>query len=188
MKHSILPPSGEQRRTTDQQSDFHGDFQALFREARELHSLAHPLADGEIAAMGWDDLRSWFQQSIADEVFRKKLFGQGILGSIWYVADLLVAFARCQTPSIGIADHVSGYASSGQPAAVLHAADSAFLMFVFWPEMRLHRSVRYRQMALAYGPGLYATYSAITKRPVGYQMAEAFEPLGGIARHQLMRS
>lgn len=182
MKTFVLPPDDVRRQPTDQQADFHGDFQLLFREVRELHCLAPPIADGEITAMSWEDLRAWFQWSIADEVFRKKLFSHGILSSIWYVADLLVLFAQSKTRSIEIADHISRYAASGQPAAVLQAADAAFLMFVFWPEIREHRSVRYRQLASTYGPSLYATYGAITHRPMGYQMAEAFAPLGDIAR------
>lgn len=187
MRISVLPLGDIRRQPTGQQPDFHGDFQQLFREARELRGLVPTIADGEIAAMSWNDLQSWFHRSIADEVFQKKLFTHGVLASIWYVAELLVTFARGKTQSIEIAGHVSRYAASGEPAAVLHAADAAFLMFVFWPEARIHRSVRYRDLASTYGPSLYATYGAITRQPMGYRMAEAFEPLGDIARQRFAR-
>jgi hypothetical protein len=160
------------------------DFQRLFTSARDLRSLAPSLSPEEVAVMDWPALRNWFQQELAKEVFLRKLFRRSVLVSICFVSDLLLAFTRGEHPDIGIEEHLDRYMSSGDSADVLRAANSAFLFFVFWPEMRSRRSLSYRKFAVQHGPPLYANYAGITKRNAGYDMADAFEPLGDIARER----
>lgn len=162
------------------------DFHRLFTSASDLRNLVPALSPEELAVMDWPALRDWFQQELSKEVFSRKLFQRSILVSICFVADLLVAFTRGEHQEIGIEEHLDRYTSSGDSAEVLKAANSAFLYFVFWPEMRSHRALPYRRYAVQHGPPLYANYAGITKRKAGYDMAEAFEPLGDIARERFV--
>ncbi len=160
------------------------DFQRLFTSARDLRNLTPSLSPDEVAVMDWPALRNWFQQEIAKEVFARKLFQRSVLVSIHFVSDLLLAFTRGEHADIGIEEHLDRYTKSDDAGEVLKAANSAFLFFVFWPEMRSNRSLSYRKYAAQHGPPLYANYAGITKRNAGYDMADAFEPLGDIARER----
>jgi hypothetical protein len=165
-------------------SSMNEEFDTLFRKARELRDIGQELVAGEIAIMTWGGMRDWLQKEIADEVFRRHLFQRCTLLSIGFVSDLLVSYARDDRDRIGIAEHLGKYSTDENPDDVLDAANIAFLMFALWPEQRTRRSVRYRALALDYGPSLYATYAGLARKDFGYCMAEAFEPLGDIARER----
>ncbi|MBP9751471.1 MAG: hypothetical protein KBD19_01245 [Candidatus Moranbacteria bacterium] len=162
----------------------HQEFDVLFRNARELRGVGQDLAPEEIAIMTWSGMQSWFRREIADEVFRRHMFGRCVLLSISFVSDLLTSFANDCGDRTGIVEHLDEYAGEGNPEDILDAANTAFLMFAFWPEKQTRRSVRYRQLALAFGPSLYAMHAGRARRDFGYCMAEAFEPLGNIARER----
>lgn len=162
-------------------------FDVLFENARELRNIGPSVIPGEIASMTWGGMQDWFRREIADEVFRRRLFRRCVILSIGFASDLLVSFARDCRDRIGIAEHLGEYAGEGKPSTILNAANTAFLMFVFWPEKRTRRSVRYRQLALDFGPSLYAMHAGRTRRDFGYCMAEAFKPLGEIARERFGR-
>lgn len=164
------------------------DFHQLFTAASDLRRLVPSLSPDELAVMDWTALRNWFQQELSKEVFSRKLFQRSVLVSICFVADLLLSYTRGEHGDVGIEEHLDRYVSSGDSAEVLKAANSAFLFFVFWPEMRSYRALHYRQYAVQHGPPLYANYAGITKRRSGYDMAEAFEPLGDIARERFALS
>jgi hypothetical protein len=175
----------EIRRQSTKHKEGSSDFQTLFEKARNLRlETNESLPNGTIAVSGWQEVRSWFQKEIADEVFKKQLFSRSILTSIWYVADLLTAYAKGNTATVGIVEHVRKYSDQGSTQELLLAANSAFLFFVFWPETRAHRILRYRSFAIAYGPSLFAHYGFATRSQFGAQMSEAFEPLGIIARER----
>lgn len=181
----ILSLEDFRRNRTNKQAD--QDFDVLFRNARQLQDFGPVPIPGELSAMTWGGLQSWFQKGIADDVFRRHLFERCVLSSIGYVSGLLVSFARGSGESVGIAEHMDEFARSDDPGDVLKAADAAFLMFVFWPERRVRRPVQYRQLALGYGPMLYAEYAGLPRKSFGNCMAEAFEPLGEIARARFNR-
>lgn len=157
-------------------------FQSLFQEARELRSIGPKPSPDELALVDWKSLRVWFQREMADEVFRRQWFNRDIIMSLCFVADLLLSFAKNEIEQVGIVEQVDKYTATHNPAVMLEAANAAFLMFVFWPEMRVRRSVRYRELAVSCGPSLYATYAGLTRWDMGYSLAAAFEPLGHIAR------
>ncbi len=164
------------------------DFQTLFNSARDLRNLSPTIPPNEVAVMDWAGLRDWFHQELSKEVFARKLFRRSILLSICFVSNLMVEFTRGEHQEIGIEEHLERYVSSGDSAEVLRAANSAFLFFVFWPEMRSNRSLSYRKFAIQHGPPLYANYAGMTRRNAGYDMADAFEPLGDIARLRFAKS
>lgn len=159
-------------------------FDALFESARELRNIGRELVPGEIAVMTWSGMQSWFRREIADEVFRRRMFGRCVLLSISFVSDLLASFANDCGDRTGIVEHLEEYSGEGNPEDILDAANTAFLMFALWPEKRTRRSVPYRNLALAFGPSLYAMHAGRARRDFGYCMAEAFEPLGDIARER----
>jgi hypothetical protein len=64
------------------------------------------------------------------------------------------------------------------------AANSAFIFFAMMEEDRLRRSVKYQTMGLQFGPSLYEHYGSVVKSDFGFQMAEAFQPLGEIVRER----
>lgn len=161
------------------------DFNTLFTQAQILRLAGEEFLPEHIAQMNWAHLRDWFQKQIADEVFRKKLFNRSVLISICYVSELLTGYAKSTTAEISITAHLSKYSANGNPAHILNAANAAFILFVFWPEMRLGRALKYRKFAREYGPALYAHYASEKRKDFGYYMAEAFEPLGDIARERL---
>lgn len=159
------------------------EFSKLLRNARELRDMRLRHAAGEIATTTWEGLQNWFQKEIADEVFRKQLFDRSVLTSIWHVSELLTAFARNHLEHVTAGNYLEA-AKSNNPVEILQAANCAFLVFVFWPEARERRSVRYRRLAQSCGPALYMRYADCAHRAMGYSMAEAFEPLGEIARER----
>jgi hypothetical protein len=183
----ILSLDEFRKRKTDGPSTYQ-EFDVLFRNARELRGVGQELVSGEIAIMTWGGMRDWFQREIAAEVFRRHLFQRCALLSIGFVSDLLASFARDCREHVDIAEHLGEYTTGENPNEVLEAANIAFLMFTLWPERRARRSVHYRQLALGYGPSLYATYAGLARKDFGYCMAEAFEPLGDIARERFGRT
>ena len=179
----------EYRRTTQtEKPSVNQDFQLLFSFARDLRALVPECPAEEIMVADWKGTERWLGQEIAKEVFAQKLFARSILISITYVATLLVEFIQGKHEAIGIEEHLDTYTASGDPQAVLRAANSAFLLFVFWPEQRANRLIQYRQYAEQLGPPLFANYAGISKRPYGYDMAEAFVPLGTISRDRFVRA
>ena len=160
------------------------DFHTLFARAHELRSKDFDDVSDKNEIAQQKNLKDWFQRELADEVFHQKLFSTNVLVSIWFVSDLLASFAHNEIHEIGIVEHIAEYASNGKPECILKAANSAFLLFVFWPETRANRSVRYRKLARAHGPALYAQYASAMHKDFGYYMAEAFVPLGDIARQR----
>jgi len=163
------------------------EFDALFRNARELRDIGQELVAGEIAVLTLGGMRDWFQREIAAEVFRRHLFERCALLSIGFVSELLASFARDCRAHVDIAEHLGEYATDENPHEVLEAANIAFIMYAFWPERRARRSVAYRNLALAYGPSLYTAYAGLARKDFGYCMAEAFLPLGEIARERFSR-
>jgi hypothetical protein len=161
------------------------DFQSLFEKARLLRAgSGRKDSHDAIATYEWREVKNLFQKEIADVVFQKKLFNRSILTSIWYVADLLTAYAKGEIATVGMVEHLSDYSDQESPQKLLLAANSAFLFFVFWPEGRARRSIQYRKYSILYGPSLYAHYGNVTRKPIGSHMSEAFEPLGMIARER----
>lgn len=165
----------------------HQEFHELFNKTHELTSLHRELKIGEIATMDWSNLEHWFQCEIAREVFHKHLFQRSILVSISFVAALLSLYARNHVSDISITEHVAQYSASGAPDDMLKAANCAFYMFVFSPEERLGRSVKYRKLANDVGPALYANYASMARKNFAFHMADAFLPLGTIARERFVR-
>jgi hypothetical protein len=162
------------------------DFTTLFSQARELAFLQKHHSEKDISVMDWSELHIWFQSKLADQVFKKKLFSESVIVSICFVAELLVLFAKNECPPVTISGHLDNYITHGNPQYMLDAANSAFLIFVFWPETRTLRPLKYRKYAHEYGPSLYANYGMESRKLLGYRMAEAFEPLGTIAREVLL--
>ncbi len=178
----------EFRRKKSANQEVNQEFDVLFRRARDLRHVGQALVSGKIAVMTWAGMHDWLQREIAEEVFRRHLFGRCVLTSISYVSDVLSSFARDGHDRTGIADHLEEYSTDENPNEVLDAANTAFIMFTLWPERRARRSVHYRKLALDYGPSLYATYAGLAHKNFGYCMAEAFEPLGEIARDRFGRA
>ncbi|NCN11701.1 hypothetical protein GW937_00080 [Candidatus Kaiserbacteria bacterium] len=171
-----------------QQAVCDGDFQQLFVQAQELRSRVIEETENGLTVVGVHTIQAWFQKEIADEVFRKKLFSRNILSSVWYVSDLLATFAVATNQgTLCITDHVDAYVEDSNPEHLLKGANSAFLLFVFHPEHRLRRPVPYRKFAAEIGPSLYTSYAQSTGRTFGISMADAFAPLGVIARERFAR-
>lgn len=160
------------------------DFSVLFEHAQELRHIGHTLVPGTIAILTQGGISSWFQRELADEVFRRRLFERSILLSICYTAEVLTSFVRECGESLHASEHMNRFTKHGDSQDVLRAANAAFVMFVLGPDVRVRRSVKYRRFALDYGPSLYAMYAGLTRHSFGYTMAEAFEPLGTIARER----
>lgn len=160
-------------------------FDALFTGVREFRDIGREVIPEEIAVMTLGGMKDWFQREIADEVFRKHLFQHHILLSISFVAGLLASFASDCRDQSGLVDSLERFDGDDKPDTLLDAANTAFIMFVLWPEKRTRRSIQYRQFALDVGPGLYTMYAGHARRDFGYHMARAFQPLGDIARERL---
>lgn len=158
------------------------EFDTLFRKASALRMEAPDLLSEKIAVVNFKELSNWFRKEMADEVFRQRLFDRCILLSIGFVSDLLAAGARGSREHASPSGYLEAYALSGSPKDLLAAANEEFLIFSLWPERRTRRSAEYRTLALDRGPALYVSYAGITRHEFGYCMAQAFEPLGGIAR------
>lgn len=184
MSEKIISLQDVKRERDEKRLHENQDFHTLFAMARELRSKDSDDVSDESEITQQKNLKDWFQRELADEVFRQKLFSTNVLVSIWFVSDLLASFAHNEIHKIGIAEHVAEYASNGKPECILKAANSAFLLFVFWPETRVNRSVQYRKLACTHGPALYAQYASEMHKDFGYCMAEAFVPLGDIARQR----
>lgn len=160
-------------------------FNMLFEQAREFRDVGQQMIPEEIAVMTLGGMRDWFQREIADEVFRRRLLQGHILRSIGFVSDLLTSFASDCRGGTSIIDHLERVDGDEKSSDILDAANTAFIMFVLWPEKRTRRSIQYRQFALDFGPSLYVMYAGHTRRDFGYHMARAFQPLGDIARERL---
>lgn len=171
------------RRVVD--SSANQPFNALFEQAREFRDIGQALVPEEIAVMTPGGMKDWFQREIADEVFQRHLFQGHILLSISFVSSVLASFASNCHAGTSIIDHLEAYTGDEKPNDILNAANTAFIMFVLWPEKRTRRSIQYRKFALDFGPSLYIMYAGCTHRDFGYHMARAFEPLGDIARERL---
>ena len=160
------------------------DFQVLFTKARELRFENFKREEEDITVLDWNGVRDFFQSELSREVFRQKLFSRNILMSIWFVSDLLTSYMKGDLLEIGVANHLSSYADKGDSKHLLMAANSAFLFFVFWPETRHHRSLQYQKHGAEYGPSLYSQYGSVSRKAFGFHMANAFEPIGEIARER----
>ncbi len=160
-------------------------FNALFAQAREFRNIGPEMIPQEIAVMTPGGMKDWFQREIADEVFRRRLFQHCVLLSIGFVSSVLASFASDCRDRSGVVEYLERFDGDEKPDTLLAAANTAFIMFVLWPEKRTRRSVQYRKFALDFGPSLYAMYAGHTRRDFGYHMARAFEPLGDIARERL---
>jgi hypothetical protein len=163
------------------------DFHTLFTKAQKLRFENPESPHDKIEVVPEEKLKDWFQHEIAAEVFEQKLFSRSVLVSIWFVSNLLTTFAKNEVGEIGITEHMSAYASDGNPEHILKAANSAFLLFVIYPEVRTGRSVHYRKLGLDNGPSLYTQYAREVRKDMGYYMAEAFKPLGEATRHRLVK-
>ncbi len=166
-----------------------GDFGRLFTQAHQLRTRVIEETENGLTVIGLHNIQAWFQKEIADEVFRKKLFSRSVLSSVWFVSDLLATFATVPNQgSLGVTEHVDAYMEDSNPEHLLAGANSAFLLFVFYPEYRLRRPVPYRQFAAQIGPSLYTNYAQSTGRNFGLSMAGAFKPLGIIARDRFAKN
>lgn len=161
------------------------EFQDLFNQARKLRLADITQEQDGLVVLDWGQARDFMQKEIADEVFAQKLFTRYMLMSIWYVSDLLITYAKGDFPEVGIDTHMRSYTENGNPHCLLQAANSAFLYFVFWPETRRRRSVQYRSLGSECGPSLFAAYGGAANKPIGFQMAQAFIPIGEIVRKRL---
>lgn len=165
------------------------DFDHLFTRARILRMHANEETEGGLLLVNMHRLKAWFQREIADEVFRKKLFSRSILSSVWFVSDLLTTFVTVPKDDLScVTDHLNAYEEDSNPEHLLAGANTAFLLFVFYPEYRPRRPVHYRKFASEIGPSLYANYAHATGHHFGIHMADAFQPLGDIARARFART
>jgi hypothetical protein len=166
-----------------------GDFGRLFTQAYQLRMRVTEEAENGLAVIGLHNIQARFQREIADEVFRKKLFSRSILSSVRFVSDLLATFATVPNQgNLGVTEHVDAYMEDSNPKHLLAGANSAFLLFVFYPEYRMHRPVPYRKFAAQIGPSLYTNYAQSTGHNFGLSMADAFVPLGTIARDRFAKN
>lgn len=170
------------RRKEHTQPNLDQSFTQLFEHAQELRHGGSEVAPNTIAIMNHDDLRTWFQNELANEVFRQRMFSKPVLQSICYVAELFASYMRVSDDTHIALDHVFDFIDSQNADAILEAANTAFMVYVLGPEARVRRSTKYRKFALHFGPSLYMTYAGLAQKHFGYYMAEAFEPLGTIAR------
>lgn len=166
-----------------------GEFGRLFMQANNLRMRVTEETENGLTVVGLHNIQAWFQKEIADEVFRKKLFSRSVLSSVWFVSNLLATFATAQNRGVlSVIEHLNAYEQDSNPEHLLTGANSAFLLFVFYPEYRLHRPVPYRKFALEIGPSLYTNYAHSTGRNFGLSMAGAFQPLGAIARDRFAKN
>jgi len=166
-----------------------GDFGRLFTQAHQLRMRVAEETGNGLTGVGLHNIQAWFQKEITNEVFRKKLFSRNILSSVWFVSDLLATFATVPNQgNLSVIEHVEAYMEDSNPEHLLAGANSAFLLFVFYPEYQLHRPVPYRKFAAEIGPSLYANYAQSTGHDFALSMAEAFQSLGTIARERFARN
>lgn len=180
MSDNILPFQGRyggERRTEQTERDF----TELFKEAQEIAVRETGERAGRIMTVTAAGLETWFQRRLASEVLEKRHFDRSVLMSLAYVAGLLTRHGR---GAVWDNQTLVSFTDEERPERVLCGGEQAFIIFCFHPDERACRPLRYRQYALAVGRSFYSRYSLMTDRSLGYNMAEAFEPLGEIVREQ----
>lgn len=157
------------------------EFSELFKEAQEIAVRETGERAGRIMTVTAAGLETWFQRRLASEVFEKRHFDRSVLMSLAYVAGLLTRHSR---GAVWDNQTLVSFADEERPERVLCGGEQAFIIFCFHPDERVGRPIRYRQYALAVGQSFYSRYSSMTDRSLGYNMAEAFGPIGEIVREQ----
>jgi len=155
----------------------------LFTNVRKLKGMPMQVRESGLLLATGDGKRAWFQRQIAEEVWREKLFDRSVLLSISYVAKVLSDLAeRPELLDKTITELLEEARDSCEPFRLLQLGEAAFMMYCFWPEQRERRPVDYRKLSLEAGHHAYVEWAGRAKRPFGYHMNLAFEPIGDVAR------